>query len=54
MDYGIIGVYLNINEGVLKFSLNDELINDGFCNQLLMNQPVYPAVSLIHDVECKL
>ena len=51
---GILGVFLNMNTGVLAFSLNGEYMGVAYRDPKLSQGPVYPAVALLHCAGCKL
>jgi len=44
---GIIGVYLNMDQGTLSFSLNGENFGPAFKDKELEKGPIYPAVALL-------
>eukprot|EP00826_Nyctotherus_ovalis_P040530 TRINITY_DN4005_c0_g1_i1.p1 TRINITY_DN4005_c0_g1~~TRINITY_DN4005_c0_g1_i1.p1 ORF type:complete len:336 (-),score=90.49 TRINITY_DN4005_c0_g1_i1:142-1149(-) len=44
---GIIGVYLNMDQGTLSFSLNGESFGPAFKDKELEKGPIYPAVALL-------
>jgi len=44
---GIIGVYLNMDQGTLTFSLNGEYFGPAFKDKSLEKGPIYPAVALL-------
>ena len=44
---GIIGVYLNMDQGALAFSLNGECFGPAFKDKALEKGPIYPAVALL-------
>lgn len=51
---GILGVYLNMNNGTLHISLNGEYLGKAFQDSLLTKGPIYPAVGLLHCAGCSI
>ncbi len=51
---GVLGVCLNMNTGVLAFSLNGEYMGVAFKDTKLTKGPIYPAVALLHCAGCKI
>lgn len=51
---GVLGVCLNMNTGVLAFSLNGEYMGVAFKDPKLTKGPIYPAVALLHCAGCKI
>ena len=51
---GTLGVLLNMNTGVLGFSLNGEYMGVAYRDQKLTHGPIYPAVALLHCAGCRL
>ena len=51
---GVLGVFLNMNTGVLAFSLNGEYMGVAYRDTKLTQGPIYPAVALLHCAGCKL
>jgi len=50
----IVGVYLNMDEGVLQFSLNSEIFPKAFVSNDLKEGPIYPAISLLRHTTVSL
>ncbi|CAD8207470.1 unnamed protein product [Paramecium octaurelia] len=48
----VIGVYLNMNNGTLAFSLNADYQGIAFRSELLKKGPIYPAVAMVHAGGC--
>ena len=51
---GVLGVCLNMNTGVLAFSLNGEYMGVAYKDTKLTKGPIYPAVALLHCAGCKI
>jgi hypothetical protein len=51
---GKLGVLLNMNTGVLAFSLNGEYMGVAYRDPKLTQGPIFPAVALLHCAGCKL
>ena len=51
---GVLGVYLNMNTGVLSFSFYCEFLGVAYKDQKLKEGPIYPAVALLHCAGCKI
>jgi hypothetical protein len=51
---GVLGCCLNMNKGVLSFSLNGEYMGPAYTNEALKKGPIYVAVSLLHCAGCKI
>ena len=51
---GILGVYLNMNNGTLHFSLNGEYLGQAFQDLELTKGTIYPAVALLHCAGCSI
>ncbi len=51
---GVLGVCLNMNTGVLAFSLNGEYMGVAYKDEKLKKGPIYPAVALLHCAGCKI
>ena len=51
---GFLGVLLNMNTGVLAFSLNGEYMGVAYRDPKLTQGPIYPAVALLHCAGCKI
>jgi len=51
---GVLGVFLDMNRGILSFSLNGEYMGVAFQSDALKKGPIWPAVSLLHCAGCKL
>ena len=45
---GYLGVFLDMNRGILSFSLNDEYLGVAYQDENLKKGPIYPAISLLH------
>jgi E3 ubiquitin-protein ligase NRDP1 len=51
---GVLGVFLNMNTGVLAFSLNGEYMGVACKDSKLTKGPIFPAVALLHCAGCKI
>lgn len=51
---GVLGVFLDMNKGILSFALNGEFFGQAFKSDSLKKGPIWPAVSLLHCAGCKL
>jgi E3 ubiquitin-protein ligase NRDP1 len=51
---GALGIFLDMNKGVLAFSLNGESFGPAFKDEKLKKGPIWPAVSLLHCAGCRL
>ena len=51
---GVLGVFLDMNRGILSFALNGEYFGVAYTNEALKKGPIYPAVSLLHCAGCKI
>lgn len=45
---GILGVYLNMDQGQLSFSIDGHYYGVAFVDESLRRGPIWPAVSLLH------
>lgn len=52
--YGTLGVFLDMNKGILSFSLDKEYFGIAYKSEELKHGPIYPAVSLLHVGGCTL
>ena len=51
---GTLGVFLDMNKGILSFALDGEYFGIGFQSEDLKEGPIYAAVSLLHVGGCTL
>lgn len=51
---GTLGIFLDMNKGILSFALDGEYFGPAFHCDELKTGPIYPAVSLLHVGGCKL
>jgi E3 ubiquitin-protein ligase NRDP1 len=51
---GVLGIFLDMNRGILSFALNNEPFGPAFKTEALKKGPIYPAISLLHCAGCKL
>ena len=49
---GVLGIYLNMDRGILAFSLNGINMGVAYTDPGLTSGPIYPAVSLLHCAGC--
>ena len=52
--YGTLGVFLDMNKGIMSFSLDKEYFGVAYQSEDLKTGPIYPAVSLLHVGGCTL
>jgi len=52
--YGTLGVFLDMNKGILSFSLDKEYFGIAYKSEELKQGPIYPAISLLHVGGCTL
>jgi E3 ubiquitin-protein ligase NRDP1 len=52
--YGTLGVFLDMNKGIISFSLDKEYFGIAYQSEELKTGPLYPAVSLLHVGGCTL
>ena len=52
--YGTLGVFLDMNKGILSFALDKEYFGIAYKSEELKHGPIYPAVSLLHVGGCTL
>ena len=52
--YGTLGVFLDMNKGIMSFSLDKEYFGIAYQSEDLKTGPIYPAVSLLHVGGCTL
>ena len=51
---GVLGVFLNMNTGVLAFALNGEYMGVAYRDPRLSTGTIYLAVALLNCVGCKI
>jgi E3 ubiquitin-protein ligase NRDP1 len=51
---GALGVCLDMNRGLLSFSLDGQSFGVAFHSETLKKGPIYPAVALLHIAGCKI
>ena len=51
---GVLGVFLDMNRGILSFALNGDYFGVAYTNDALKKGPIFPAVSLLHCAGCKI
>ena len=51
---GTLGVFLDMNRGILSFSLDGEFLGIAFEDEELKKGPIYPAAALLHIAGCTL
>ncbi len=51
---GTLGIFLDMNRGILSFSLNGETMGVAYQSDELKKGPIWPAVSLLHCAGCRL
>lgn len=51
---GTLGIYLDMDNGVLAFSIDKTIYGPAFIDEQLKYGPVYPSVSLLHHAGCRL
>jgi len=51
---GVLGIFLDMNRGILSFGLNGEYFGIAYTSEALKKGPIYPAVSLLHCAGCKI
>lgn len=51
---GVLGVFLDMNKGILSFSLDGDYFGIAFRSDSLKEGPIYPAISLLHVGGCSL
>lgn len=49
---GVLGVFLDMNRGILSFAIDGEYFGIGFQSEELKSGSIYPAVSLLHVGGC--
>ena len=52
--YGTLGVFLDMNKGILSFSLDNNYFGIAFKSEELKHGPIYPAISLLNIGGCTL
>jgi len=52
--YGTLGVFLDMNKGILSFSLNKEYFGIAYKSEELKHGPIYAAISLLYVGGCTL
>lgn len=50
----VIGIFLNMTEGILSFSVDKEYCGVAFKSDELKQGPIWPAVSIVHKAGCKI
>ena len=45
---GVLGVFLDMNQGKLSFALNGEYFGVAYAHESLKKGPIFPAISLLH------
>lgn len=51
---GVLGVFLDMNRGILSFALDGEYFGRAFQSEDLKIGPIWPAISLLHVAGCML
>jgi len=51
---GVLGVFLDMNRGILSFALNGEYFGPAYTHDNLKKGPIYAAISLLHCAGCRL
>ena len=51
---GTLGVYLDMDNGILAFSVDNTGYGPAFTDDQLKHGPIYPAISLLHKAGCLL
>ncbi len=49
---GDVGIFLNMQKGILAFSLNGKVFDIAYSEEKLKKGPIYPAVALLHQAGC--
>mmetsp|Transcript_5416 Transcript_5416/g.5546 ORF Transcript_5416/g.5546 Transcript_5416/m.5546 type:complete len:469 (+) Transcript_5416:10-1416(+) len=52
--HGVLGVFLDMNRGILSFALDGEYFGISFQSKELQTGPIWPAISLLHIAGCSL
>lgn len=51
---GVLGVFLDMNRGILSFAIDGEYFGIGYQSEDLKTGPIWPAISLLHVGGCSL